>query len=866
MKFFGVVDRMVVREVIPPAALGFVTYTFLVIMRGIFNLIEQVLVRGVPMADAGKILLVMIPHVVVLTIPMSFLFGVLLGVGRMNTDNEIIALQAGGIPARRLLRAILFLGFLLTCVNTYLYMEVIPGSSRQLRELKVRLFTQARNLGRIEPKVFYEELPNLLIYIGDTEPESGEWRNVVIYDSHDPGEERLTLARRGRMVVADAREQGFGPAMTAEDDADEIQQWILLENVSNHQISRENPETYRVNRNRSQLFRPDIGGRGTVRYRLAMRERSTTELVRFLQGQELGDSDGSADRASQKDSELHRRQAAIELNKRLAIPFACVVFGLLALPLGVGARSGGRGRGFVISMAVVLAYYVVNNYGELMAAEGRIPAWVGIWLPNIVLLVISLVLMTRMGRWLGEREARENVLARALKRLKQWREDRHIRALRGTAVRPVTGSLPLGIQRRRYATRFPTLFDRYLTTRLIPPLFMVVASAALLKIVIDLTSLADEMARNNAPARVVLAYYANLLPQVFFDVTPYALLIAVLVLLTVLERQQELTALKAAGISLYRLTVPILLVAAACAGGLWVLGEVVVPTANRDAQRLLDRIRGRETKRSYRASDRQWLLSRDETTFYNFLRYDSPTQTLIRFTLFRLDEDNNLRFHLSAPRARYIDGAWVVDGGWFRQILPDGTDLFKRVSSPLELGVPEGPNYFGQEYRHSSEMTVLELRNYIRELIESGYRPTRLIVYWHQKFSYPLSAFIMVLLALPFGLNRGGRKVTTMQGVAFALGLGIGYFILVALFGKLGEIEVLPPAVGAWAPLVLAFLRDYCKPPKPEGTSRRLITWLEENPRAFARRRSQQFDLVIVPLTDSFQLVTTGSLGFSKPR
>ncbi|MFV2071248.1 MAG: LptF/LptG family permease [Thermoanaerobaculales bacterium] len=806
MKLFGVVDRMVLTEVMPPAALGFLTYTFLVIMRGLFNLIEQVLVRGVPMADAGRVLLVMIPHVVVLTIPMSYLFGVLLGVGRMNADNEIIALQAGGVPARRMLRAIVLLGIVLTTVNAYLYMEVIPTSSRNLRELKIRLFTQARNLGRIEPKVFYEELPNRLIYIGDADQESGEWRNVVIYDSHDPGEERLTLAQRGRMVVASPRQQGFSATMPPEEEPNEIEQWILLENVVTHQISRADPETYRVNRNRSQLFRPNIGGGGTVRYRLAMRERSTTELVKFLQGQALPDGDDPSERASEKDDEFQHRQAAIELNKRLAIPFACIVFGLLALPLGVGARSGGRGRGFVISMAVVLSYYILNNYGELMATAGKIPAWVGIWLPNIVLCVVSLILMARMGRWLGEREARENLLARAVKRLKQWRDNRPSRASREKRANPVTGSIPLSIQRRRYATRFPTLFDRYLTTRLIPPLFMVMASAALLKIVIDLTSLADEMAKNDATARVILAYYANLIPQVFFDVTPYALLIAVLVLLTVLERQQELTALKAAGISLYRLAVPILLVAATCAGGLWVLGELVVPTANREAQRLLDRIKGRETKRSYRASDRQWLLSRDETTFYNFLRYDSPSQTLIRFTLFKLDEDNNLRFHLSAPRARYIDGAWIVDGGWYRQILPDGTDLFKRVSSSLELGVPEGPNYFGQEYRQPSEMTILELRNYIRELIESGYRPARLIVFWHQKFSYPLSAFIMVLLALPFGLNRGGRKVTTMQGVAFALGLGIGYFILVALFAKLGEIEVLPPAVGAWAPLVLAFL------------------------------------------------------------
>jgi LPS export ABC transporter permease LptG len=481
------------------------------------------------------------------------------------------------------------------------------------------------------------------------------------------------------------------------------------------------------------------------------------------------------------------------------------VFALLALPLGVGARSGGKGRGFVVSVGVVLVYYVISNYGQMLASEGRLPPWLGIWAPNLLLMTISLVLMSRMSQWMGERESRENPLARLVAGIKEWRAERRARAYLGRAARPATGSVPLNIQRRRYGTRFPTLFDRYLVRRLLPPLIMVVGSTALLYVVADLTQNAEEIARNQVSMRIVLAYYANLVPQVFLDVTPFALMIAVLILLTLLERRQELTALKAAGISLFRLALPVLLVAAAVASGLWVLGESVVPEANRETLRLLDIIKGRETTRSYRSSDRQWLLSRDGESFYNFLRFDSPTKTLIRFSLFKIDQNMNLKFYLFTHRIRFEDGAWIADSGWFRQVFPDGTDEFKRITSPMKLEIPEGPEYFSQEYRRPSEMNVRELREYIKELVESGYRPASLIVRWHQKFAYPLSAFIMVLLALPFGLNRGGRKVSTMQGIAVALGLGIAYFMLVALFGKLGEVDVLPPVVGAWAPVVLAF-------------------------------------------------------------
>ncbi len=802
MKLFGVVDRLVIREVVPPTILGFITYTFLVIMRGIYSLIEQVLVRGLPLADAGKVLLITLPHVIILTIPMSFLFGVLLAVGRMNADNELVALQAGGIPIRRLLRPIVILGLLLTALNGYLYLDVIPRSSRDLRELKVRLFASAKNLGRIEPGVFHEEIPNVLLYVNEVDNETGEWRDILFFDSSNPGEERLTLAKRGQMVSAGLPE--MVDANLTSGEPSEMERWIRLEDVVTHQFMRAEPEIYRVNRNRSQLIRPITEGKTTVRYRLSMGERNTGDLVSFVRGGKL--EGHPAEPKSDEDRVLRRRLASIELNKRLAIPFACTVFAFLALPLGVGARSGGRGRGFVVSIAVVLTYYLVGNQGEMLALEGRVPPWVGIWLPNIVLMIVAIALMRRMSRWLGEGDSGDSLVGRGVKWWRSWRENRQQRRRSGGALDPLSGSIPLNVQRRRYATRFPALFDRYIGRRLLPSLLLVLGSSAMLYIVIDLSDRVEDIAKNHAPADVVLAYYANLVPQVFFDVTPMALMIAVLILLTVLERQQELTALKAAGISLYRLIVPILLIAAVSAAGLWVLGEVVVPNANREAIRLRDRIMGREATRSYRSSDRQWLMSRDGETLYDFLRYDSPSETLIRFTFFRIDEDMNLRFHLYTRRARFIDGEWIADSGWFRQIYPDGNDEFRRITAPMKLDIPEGPEYFGQEYRRPSEMSIGELGDYIQELVESGYRPSNLIVRWHQKITYPLTAFVMVLLALPFGLSRGGRRTSAMQGVAIALVLGIAFTILVTFFGKLGEVEILPPIVGAWAPFVLALL------------------------------------------------------------
>lgn len=807
MKSFGRLDRFVIREVTPPALLGLLVYTFLLMMRPIFSLVEMVLVRGVPWTEAFRVLGNTVPHVLVLTVPMSFLFGVLIAVGRMNADNEIIALQAAGIPTRRLLRPIVLVGLLLSSVNGWLYLSVIPDANRELREMRVALFASAKNIGRIEPGVFYEEFPNILLYVREVADRGGRWRGVMIFDSSDPVEQRLTLARHGRIVTTEGDSSPTGVA----GGSGQLERWILLEDVTNHQFNRNEPEAYRFSHSYQQVVRPGAGragNQGVARYQLNMRERGTESLVRYLRGEPLEDqvSDAALDAGDPEKESLQRRLAMIELNRRIAIPAACVVFSLLAVPLGVGSRSGGRGRGFIVSIAVILAYYVINNNGELLAVEGRIPAWSGVWIANVLLTGLALVLISRMGRWMGERQRPEGALARAIRR---WKERRRARVAVGRAIpdgEALSHGYPVGLQRRRVTSRFPTILDTYMIRRLLGPLALVLLSTSLLYVVIDLTDNIDDMAKNSAPLSVIVGYYLNLVPQLLMDIMPLALLISVLIVLTILERQQELTAFKAGGISLYRVVIPILLVASLVAGSMWLLSESVVPDSNREAKRLLDRIKGRETARSYSAGGRQWLLSRDDQSFYSFLQFDETDQSMVRFTKLTVDEAMELRFHLFAPRVRYENGAWIAQSGWYRRVEPDGTVTFEMIHGPTEVGIPETPDYFAHERRVPAEMSIGELRAHIDELIDSGHYPARLIVRWHQKLAYPLSAFLMVFLALPFGLNRGGRRVTTMQGVALALILGIVYYVSVAFFGKLGEAEVLPAVIGAWAPAILAAL------------------------------------------------------------
>ncbi len=212
MRLVTRLDRHITSEVVVPATLAFFVYTLLMLMNGLYSLMEQVVVYGVSMENALRVVLIGLPNVAVITMPVGFLFGVLLAAGRLTADNEIIAIQAAGIPATRLYKPILIMGLGLSLFSGYLSEAVIPGTNRQAQELKREIFSVGSAIGRIQPRVFYDELPNILLFIQDIDQATGHWMNVLIHRTVSPDEEQLTLALRGRIVSATGESQPTLPA------------------------------------------------------------------------------------------------------------------------------------------------------------------------------------------------------------------------------------------------------------------------------------------------------------------------------------------------------------------------------------------------------------------------------------------------------------------------------------------------------------------------------------------------------------------------------------------------------------------------------------------------------------------------------
>jgi len=772
------VARALVREMLPTLLLAAGVTTFLLLIRAMFVLADLFISRNVALGTAVRLLTLGVPNILALTLPIGTLFAVLMTSGRWASDSETVALQACGIPLRRIARPLVGVAAVVCALDLALILVLMPRANAQLSEATRKVAFSAATAA-VEQRVFAEDFPNQLLYVDKIDRGTGRWHGILLFDLTDPSQESLVTADSGDLVV----DQTDGSA------------WLNLQDTTTHQLRPDEPDSYRKNDNNELKIRlrQPTADMSLQRIHLSVRETLTSELLRRMRSP---DPDVTAEDV---------REASVELNKRVAIPAAAVVFALVGFPLGLRNRRGGKGFGLTSSVALVVAYYIMLNNGELLATGGKVPVILGIWLPNLSLLALAGVLFKHAAR--GERGGAVAPLP--------------VRALKAVAAGitwPIR-SLSRAVQRRRRApsedtgtgerpsngTRLPTplgVVDRYLVRQCLGFFVLVVVAICSLWVTVNISENLESIRRHAVPFVTVASYYFLSLPQILHDTLPLAFLISFLATAAVLERRNETTAFKAAGISLSRVGLPLLLLGFFGGVGLFFLDDNVTQRAEKSKQVLEDIIRGKKVARSYRATDRPFVFLPDGRTLVNFLEFDPDTDTLIRPSVFVFDARFNLRTRYMAKRATFHDGQWRAEDAWSRTFMADSNPEFVAYKGPVDLPLPVTPEYFGREFRQPQQMTFRELRSYIATLRAAGYRVDRLVVQLHQKVAYPLSMLLLTWLSLPFAF-RPGRSRSTIGGVALALVLGMAYFGLMAFVTRLGEAALVPPALASWTPTVV---------------------------------------------------------------
>ncbi len=352
-------DRYLFTECLPTLALSVVVFTFVLLMHRLFKLSDLVVAKGVPLVEVARLLALALPALMPLLLPVSLLLAVLLAVGRMSADGEIVAMRAGGIGLADNLRPVLVLSVLTLLLTAWTSLWAQPQAARTFKEL---LYQSVKNrIGlTTETGVFTELAQGITVYAEELDADSNELRNLFLRVEKGIEGGVWILARTGAI-----RDAGGN---------------LLLDLKDGEMHQRAGPDqAYRVLRFRRYELRIPLPA---ATWTVGEEETPTGELWRQAYGGAQGDP----------------AEARLELHRRLALPFACLVFGVLGATLGLHHSRGGRSRGVSICLVVLLAYYALLTVGRSLGKNGALPPELAMWLPNLVLGALAAYAFVRKNR------------------------------------------------------------------------------------------------------------------------------------------------------------------------------------------------------------------------------------------------------------------------------------------------------------------------------------------------------------------------------------------------------------------------------------------------------------------------------------
>jgi LPS export ABC transporter permease LptF/LPS export ABC transporter permease LptG len=763
-----ILDRYIVREIFRHALLGLIVFSFVFFIPQLARLMELFVRHAGSSGQLFTLLLCAFPGILVFTLPMAVLVGVLLGLGRMSADSELIALTALGIGRRRVLLPVAVLAAGGTLLTLLMSLWASPLALRTFRSIETSLIASQVSF-QVQPRVFDERFPRLVFYVNDVSPSGTQWRGVFLAEAGGESGSRLTLAEQA-IVIAELQRGKLE---------------LHLRGGTTHEFSRKEPEHYSVTAFADSDWPLELSDLAPVSQRpLSNAERSLRELLAVT-----GPS---------------WRDARVELHRRLAFPVACLVFALIAVPFGARPRRGGRAAGFLLAILLIASYYLLLVLGAGFARQGLVSPAVGIWAANAILAALGLILLPQMEQYRGD-----SLLLYRLEKLASWFLLLR-RRLRARAAKRAANVARSGREAAVLSgSSFPRLMDVYLLRRFFSFFLLLMGAFIFLFQTFTFFELLDDIARHRVPFLVVINYFRFLTPYLLYQLAPLGALIGVLVTLGLMSKNNEIVACKASGISLYRLALPLLLAGLALAGTMVLLDDTYLPYANQRQDALRNLIKGKPAQTFFHPR-RQWIFG-ENSRIYNYDLFDATHSLFGDLTVLELDPATfQIRRRVFAARAHWAEAqkVWILESGWIRDFSGDTITRFDRFTVTALPELTEPPSYFHREVRPAFQMSWSDLRAYIDDLHQAGFDVSALTVQWHKKIAYPLIAPISILLAIPFAFLVGTRGA--VGGVALGVLIGILYWAVAALLEAMGGVGQLPPLLAGWSPdLIFLFLGLY---------------------------------------------------------
>ena len=368
-----ILSRYILKEFFPPFIIALTCFTVMLIFNDLFRLTKLFVQKGVSPLYLAELIFYMMPVMVVLALPMAVLVAILLALGRLSTDNEIMAMKAHGVAFHQLMLPLLGVALILSFVNLGLMDYALPQAN--LAYASLRRDIQKHNPAFVleEATVMKElETEGKLWMYESTNAKSGRMQNVKIWDSIWGGRPRFSHAQEATLAFDNGR------AM------------LTLYDGHTYEPATDNPDEFSITKFQQQqlaLQMTEDLKRGEFQNQTP-RSMSIAQLNTFV-----GKLRSAVLTSKNPDYTRHKlRFAEVEYHKKFSIPFACLALGLIGIPLGLMVKRSGKMIGFGIGLAVIVIYYLLLQAGQTAGVDGILPPMFAMWLPNIVVGIFGIVL------------------------------------------------------------------------------------------------------------------------------------------------------------------------------------------------------------------------------------------------------------------------------------------------------------------------------------------------------------------------------------------------------------------------------------------------------------------------------------------
>lgn len=760
------VDKYLLREIASPFGIGLLIYTMTLLLNMILMLSERLISKDVDTITIFKMLLYLMPDLLAFTIPMSILMGVLAGLSRMSTDSEIVAFKTMGIDNWRLLKPIILFSVLGWLLSSWMIMYLAPEGNFRFNQLNTRILV-SKSVADIKSRTFNRDFHPYTIYFSDIDNRTDEWLNVFLYSRKRGDSDSVILAERGKFVQRPKQDERF----------------IYLKNVHAHKFNKEDPDRgYEVTfmaRSREMLPK-DVEFKNI---------RSHTQLV-------------FPELVKKMEAEPKNVMYTIEFHRKFALPFACIALGFLALSLGISTKKGGKVSGFIISLAIIFVYYSVITAGQNMVMKGILPPFLGIWAADIFLLAAGFI-----AYYYSSKEKSINwerilsVFDRTAKKMGFRSGGGHAADTQGEETRQFLKpkKVLFVIKIRRFNLRVFNILDIYIVKRLSVTLLFILFSITMVFYIVTIMELVDNLIENEVAFHYLLEYVYYNTPEILKFVLPVSVLTAVLLTFSLMSKNNELIAVQVSGISLYRIALPAIIIGLLLSVGYFFVQEDVAPDANRKARQILNIILKRNVASEHELH-KNWIVG-DNNHFYFYDHFNQRTQRYVRFNLVHLGDDFTLRKRMVAKWAKWeTNNVLVLEDGYERNFKDNNPLNFKEFIRS-KIMIPKGKGLFKKKVKDYQYMNVEELRDYISYLEKNKSDTHRYQAQLKNRYAFPLSSLVMVLIAIPFSFIMGKRG--TLYGIGLAVGISLIFWGTFGVFTALGSVALLSPFLSAFAPIFL---------------------------------------------------------------